>query len=135
MDEIPEEFRFAASPEDDTLSEAPRIGMAVIFIVVIILALAFASFAASIGAPWFFVAFAFVAPFLWAVNVLIRRGAEEDRRAEAQRAADEERERLKEEVAQSVKETMKGTIKVRCRYCGGLNGEHDEKCESCGAPL
>lgn len=135
MNDIPDEFRNASAPEEEPLPEAPRMSTAVIFIVVLILALASAYFVASIGAPVFFIIFAFVAPFLWVANVLIRRGAEADRRAEAQRAADEERERLKEEVAQSVKETMKGTIKVRCRYCGGLNGEHDEKCESCGAPL
>lgn len=135
MNDIPDEFRNAGAPEEDSLSEAPRISTAVIFIGVLILAVAFASFAASIGAPWFFVIAAFVVPFLWVANVLIRRGVEEERRAEAQRAADEERERLKEEVAQSVKETMKGTIKVRCRYCGALHDESDEKCSSCGAPL
>lgn len=135
MNDLPDEFRNASAPEEEPLPEAPRIGTAVIFIVVIILAVAFASFAASIGAPGVFIVFAFVAPFFWVANVLIRRGAEENRRAEAQRAADEERERLKEEVAQSVKETLKGTIKVRCRYCGALHDESDEKCSSCGAPL
>ncbi|HIH01701.1 TPA: hypothetical protein HA259_06475 [Thermoplasmata archaeon] len=26
-------------------------------------------------------------------------------------------------------------VRVRCRYCGTLNGEHEEKCDSCGANL
>ena len=26
-------------------------------------------------------------------------------------------------------------IRVRCRYCGTLNREHDDKCDSCGASL
>ena len=26
-------------------------------------------------------------------------------------------------------------VRVRCRYCGTLNEEHDDKCDSCGAGL
>jgi hypothetical protein len=26
-------------------------------------------------------------------------------------------------------------VKVKCRYCGSLNGQHDARCKSCGANL
>jgi hypothetical protein len=32
-------------------------------------------------------------------------------------------------------ETIKETVRVRCRYCGSLNLETDTKCQSCGATL
>lgn len=81
-----------------------------------------------------------VAVFLLAVISLIgglaaskdeerRRAMVEQREVEAM-----DRDRLVEDITRSVKKSM-GFIKVRCRYCGGLNDEHDEKCESCGAPL
>lgn len=90
---------------------------------------------ASMGAPGVFVVFPLIAGFLFVIVGLAAKGHEE-RLAEEERArAEEERDRFKEEVAQSVKETMKGTIKVRCRYCGALSDESEEKCESCGAPL
>lgn len=37
----------------------------------------------------------------------------------------EQVEKLREESA----------IRVRCRYCGSLNPQEDEKCIGCGAPL
>lgn len=90
---------------------------------------------ASAGAPGFFVAF----PVLMGIVFIVAGLAANDREkrlAEEERVrAEEERDRFKEEIAQSVKETMKGTIKVRCRYCGALSDENEEKCESCGAPL
>lgn len=55
----------------------------------------------------------------------------EEQKAERERAAEEARS---EAFAQRVASQNDG-IKVRCRYCGALNDEHDEKCESCGAPL
>jgi mannose/fructose/N-acetylgalactosamine-specific phosphotransferase system component IID len=32
-------------------------------------------------------------------------------------------------------ETIRETVKVRCRYCGTLNLETDTKCQSCGGNL
>jgi hypothetical protein len=29
----------------------------------------------------------------------------------------------------------RGLVKVRCRYCGGLGDEANDRCPSCGAPL
>jgi hypothetical protein len=29
----------------------------------------------------------------------------------------------------------RSSVMVRCRYCGSLNHEHDERCDSCGASL
>lgn len=130
MEDLPEESQRLGIPE-----ERPRISTAAIFVGVTIVAVVFASFAASIGAPSFIIIMAFVMPFFWVANILIRRGIEEERKAKERRAAYEEREQLKEEVAQSVRTSMKGAIKVRCRYCGALSDVHDEKCESCGAPL
>lgn len=97
---------------------------------------------ARMGAPGEFVAFAVLGAVAFIIVSLIAR-VHEDRLIEEERTRaeeewtrrEEERDRFKEEVARSVKESIKGTIKVRCRYCGGLNEEHDEKCESCGAPL
>ncbi len=42
-----------------------------------------------------------------------------------------ERSRHKDEIVKAVK----STIKVRCRYCGTLNDEGANKCESCGGSL
>ena len=33
------------------------------------------------------------------------------------------------------KKRQQDLIKVKCRYCGGLNSQTDEKCGFCGAPL
>lgn len=41
------------------------------------------------------------------------------------------RQRDKDEIVKEVK----STIKVRCRYCGTLNDEGANKCESCGGVL
>jgi hypothetical protein len=38
------------------------------------------------------------------------------------------------EIEEIVK-AVKSTIRVRCRYCGTLNEEKSNKCESCGASL
>lgn len=90
---------------------------------------------AGMGAPGLFVLFALLTGVIFLVFGFMTRGRAIERIAEAERAAEESRVQFREEVAQSVKESMKGTIKVRCRYCGGLNDEHDDRCESCGAPL
>jgi rubrerythrin len=50
-------------------------------------------------------------------------------------AAEEAEERFKDEIAMAVQERLKGTIRVRCRYCGSLNDEDAIKCDSCGATL
>jgi uncharacterized membrane protein len=46
---------------------------------------------------------------------------------------EEQRKEQIEEIAKSIKDQM--TVKVRCRYCGSLNDENANKCESCGAAL
>ena len=66
------------------------------------------------------------------------RGRELEENALRQAAAEEEidRERAERELEkQEIVNAVKSTIKVRCRYCGTLNEENEEKCDSCGAPL
>jgi rubrerythrin len=58
--------------------------------------------------------------------------AREEQKAEQERTAEEERARM---FAQSIASNIRTGVKVRCRYCGALSDENDEKCESCGAPL
>ncbi len=90
---------------------------------------------AGMGAPGAFVVFAFLAGVFVIVMSFV---AAERRQREAKEnalAAEEADEKFKDEVAEAVKERMKGTIKVRCRYCGSLNDEEAVKCDSCGATL
>jgi hypothetical protein len=47
------------------------------------------------------------------------------------RFREQDRKREIEEIVKAVK----ATIKVRCRYCGRLNEEKANKCESCGGAL
>ena len=47
------------------------------------------------------------------------------------RFREQDRKREIEEIVKAVK----ATIKVRCRYCGMLNEEKSNKCESCGGAL
>lgn len=51
-----------------------------------------------------------------------------------ERAAEEE---LSKKLAQNIASAARAAapVKVRCRYCGALSDENDEKCESCGATL
>jgi hypothetical protein len=42
---------------------------------------------------------------------------------------------LTQEQIQEIIRAVKTTIRVRCRYCGTLNEEKANKCESCGASL
>lgn len=90
---------------------------------------------AGTGAPGIMVLFPFAAGFLMIGYSFVHKRTVEERALEEERAASEARERLRDEIAESVKERLKGDVKVRCRYCGALNDEHDDKCESCGAPL
>ncbi len=60
---------------------------------------------------------------------------EEEQRLEMESTEELEEKRFKEEIAAAVQEKMKGMIKVRCKYCGSLNDETADKCESCGAAL
>ena len=94
-----------------------------------------AMFFAYLDAPGFFVGFAIFAAFVALIGGLVMSASEEQQIMRAEEAEAEAKERFKEEVAQSVKQKLEGTIKVRCRYCGALSDENDEKCESCGAPL
>lgn len=46
------------------------------------------------------------------------------------------RYRLLRRYAQRVEKfRQESAIRVRCRYCGALNPQNDEKCMGCGAPL
>lgn len=101
------------------------------FVLILVLTVIFA----SAGAPGVFLAFMVLMAIVSLVGGLAASEKEARRIRHAAWEKETARERLVEDVAYSVRESMKGTIKVRCRYCGGLNGEEDEKCESCGAPL
>jgi rubrerythrin len=90
---------------------------------------------AAMGAPGVFSLFAILTGVVFVVASLVSKERQERLAEEERMRAEEERARFSEEVAQTVKESLKGTIKVRCRYCGALSDENDEKCESCGAPL
>lgn len=46
-----------------------------------------------------------------------------------------QRQREREREVQEIIKAVKTTIRVRCRYCGTLNEEKANKCESCGAIL
>ena len=39
------------------------------------------------------------------------------------------------EAKEAREETAKSLVKVKCRYCGSLNEQDAEKCQSCGATL
>lgn len=101
------------------------------FILIVVIALVLA----AAGAPGLFVGMLFLFALIALVGGLAASKNEAERKYMEELAEDEARERFVDDVATSVKERMTGMIKVRCRYCGALNGEHDEKCESCGAPL
>ena len=89
----------------------------------------------STGAPGGFSAFAFLAGLVCFALFFVTRGKMERDAEKRAEAAEEAEERFKDEIAEAVKERMKGTIKVRCRYCGSLNEEEAVKCGSCGATL
>ena len=92
-------------------------------------------FAVSQGAPGFFLLFAIVAAFIGVISAAASEG-QRRRAIEQKEAADlEAQERLRGEIAQAVKDSMKSNIKVRCKYCGSLNDETATKCDSCGATL
>jgi len=90
---------------------------------------------AGMGAPGLFVLFAFVAGLIMIAWFYFAREEEAELAEREAIASDEADERLRDEVAQAVKDSMKGAIKVRCRYCGSLNDEKANKCDSCGATL
>ena len=95
----------------------------------------FGLWATSQGAPVFFLLFAILGAFA-SIAMSIAKDREVTRLAEQKAAAAMEADQqLKSEIAQAVKESMKGTIKVRCKYCGSLNDEKASKCDSCGATL
>ncbi len=48
---------------------------------------------------------------------------------------DEYRRQLRQDEIDQIVKAVKTTIRVRCTYCGTLNEEKADKCESCGAPL
>lgn len=45
------------------------------------------------------------------------------------------RQELKQREIDEIVKAVKSTIRVRCRYCGTLNEETANKCESCGGSL
>jgi hypothetical protein len=91
--------------------------------------------AGASGAPGFFVAFALIAGLFSFIMYFPAQKSLEDEKARERLEYEERQKQLRTEVATTVKETLRSSIKVRCRYCGMLNGEEDERCESCGAPL
>ena len=95
-----------------------------------------ASFAfMAMGAPGWFSAIAVLSGFAFCAMYFVTKGRAEKETEERARAAYEAEERFKDEIADAVKERMKGAIKVRCGYCGSLNDEKANKCGSCGATL
>jgi len=87
------------------------------------------------GAPGFMILFAFLFSFLLFFVYFIAKQRQADRYYQEQMEAQEAEDRLKEQIAQAVKESLRGNIKIRCRYCGSLNEDKAAKCESCGATL
>jgi Flp pilus assembly protein TadB len=52
------------------------------------------------------------------------------------RAFERKVEKLQAEFkAELEKKRQMEMVKLKCRYCGGLNSQNDEKCGFCGAPL
>jgi Flp pilus assembly protein TadB len=52
------------------------------------------------------------------------------------RAFDRKVEKIEAEYqAELEKKHQQDLVKVKCRYCGGLNSQSDERCGFCGAPL
>jgi hypothetical protein len=45
------------------------------------------------------------------------------------------RQEMKQREIDEIIKAVKSTIRVRCQYCGTLNPESANKCESCGASL
>jgi hypothetical protein len=46
-----------------------------------------------------------------------------------------EMQQRRQQDIQEIVKAVKSTIRIRCRYCGTLNEEKANKCESCGANL
>ena len=115
----------------DHQGEGNPVGAVLGGVVFIIMAFVFL----SLGAPGAFAAFMIVIGIIMIIGYKFEKDWQEDRWARRVVAYEEAQERIRRETVQTVKESLKGTVKVRCKYCAGLNDENDEKCESCGAPL
>jgi rubrerythrin len=100
-------------------------------IAMIVMSIVFGSLGIGCTVP----VFAFIGGVICIVLFFIVRGKEEEEAEVRADAAQEAEKRFKDEIADAVKERMKGTIKVRCRYCGSLNDEEAHRCDSCGATL
>ncbi len=79
--------------------------------------------------------FGFLAGIVCIALFFIVQRKEDEESAEIATSKEDAEERFKDEIADAVEKRMKGTIKVRCRYCGSLNDEGDVRCDSCGATL
>ena len=94
-----------------------------------------ALFMLGLGAPGTFAIVPIIFAFLLIVGAVLSKQNEDRLAREAASAELQRQERLRNEIAEAVKESMKSNIKVRCRYCGSLNDESASKCDSCGATL
>ena len=132
IDTSPSLLTFGALPASVSSGQNQRPeGFLVIGFLLIVVAIAFA----AMGAPGFMVLFEFLFSLVMFAGYFIAKSREQERIRREEMAAAEAREQLRNEVSEAVKETLKGAIKVRCRYCGSLNEENSSKCESCGGSL
>ncbi len=92
-------------------------------------------FAVSNGAPGFFLLFAVLMAIMGIASAIASVGKQERLAQEKAAAELEAQERLRNEIADAVKQNLKSNIKVRCKYCGSLNDETATKCDSCGAAM
>jgi len=133
---------FAQTPQPDLVGEVTTAalenkggvslaGMAIVAFFFVVVGL----FAVSKGAPASFAVFAVIAAIAVIAMGIASRRKEAILEEEKARAEIEAQEKLRNDIAEAVKETIKSNIKVRCRYCGSLNDETDKKCDSCGATL
>jgi uncharacterized membrane protein len=87
----------------------------------------FDSTMSTIGGVLIFVGFIMIL-----LSFFVHKHEDEEEVARLETVEEERKEQI-EEIAKVIKDQM--TVKVRCRYCGGLNDEKANKCESCGAAL
>jgi uncharacterized membrane protein len=69
---------------------------------------------------------------LIALSFFVHKHEDEEEVARLETVEEEKKEQV-EEIAKAIKDQI--AVKIRCRYCGSLNDESANKCESCGAAL
>ena len=104
-------------------------------VLIAVLMIGAALFVVGQGAPGIFAILPIAFALLIIVMAILSKQNEERLAMAAETAELEKQERLRNEIAEAVKERMMSNIKVRCRYCGSLNDETATKCDSCGATL